>query len=534
MSNYYTAAQVRSLYLINKKRLEELVDKGLIKVRDESNDSKSAEKRMYYGVDLSHLTSEMLYTAEEEKEILKKIKEDRHCNEAFCFIRANYSIGEEIITVSDTSYEDKSPLVGIIIDSIFETFDSLFAKKNGIDGMNKRFYYYLRDVCSKKVAAMMSSGDGDAKDEESDEDTVGCNDKTTPDKNADAVEESELDIAISKLKSIIVLNPRELYDKLGEIGYCGQDSAREKMCLMAYRHIRRLKDHYIDGVPFEKLTAKSNVMLLGPTGCGKTYMTKLLFEKMLGLPVAVCDMTTYTESGYVGMDTGNILFTLQRAARGNNALAEMGIAVLDEFDKIAATEGEGDRDVSGRGVQRELLKIIEGGRQQLAGRTSRGRTHYAPEISTDLVSFVACGAFSGMELTCEVKSTMGFVRQSSGAKPEPLSDKEIAKAVCDYGFMPELVGRFTSIVALSGLEEEALKDILVNNVLPAYQREYEREGLELEVPEEVICEIVANAKDRGTGARGLSIELTEYLEKDAFMRFGAVANGNETKINREK
>jgi ATP-dependent Clp protease ATP-binding subunit ClpX len=285
--------------------------------------------------------------------------------------------------------------------------------------------------------------------------------------------------------------------------------------------------------------------MVGPTGCGKTYLTELLFGKILELPVTSIDMTGFTETGYVGRQVSEILYSLQNSANGNKAWAGMGVCILDEFDKLASARsvarfsgGGTTKDVSGYGVQRELLKLIEGGKNPVS---SGGP--YGPQsnefIETSCISFVACGAFSGInDLTVKQRpSNFGFKRSNvyhnTGDTESELEQTEIKaiEVLNQYGFMPELLGRFNSIVTLSSLERSVLEVILKQNVLPAYISEFSREGLELEVSAEVLDNIVNNAVSRKTGARGLATELTEYIEDKAFNTFGANYRGKHNKIS---
>ena len=210
-------------------------------------------------------------------------------------------------------------------------------------------------------------------------------------------------LALEKLRSIVDWSPRELYEQLEKQGYVGQKESRQRLCLMAYRHTRRLKDHFLKNISLDKLPPKSNVLMLGPTGCGKSHLAELLFGKILQIPVVSVDMTAFVETGYMGRYVPEILFDLLNTAQGNLYWAKMGIAVLDEFDKIAGAGsniryggGGTTKDVSGYGVQRGLLKLIEGGRHQVTSKEPWG-PQSDDYIETDCIGFVACGAFSGIE-----------------------------------------------------------------------------------------------------------------------------------------
>ena len=176
---------------------------------------------------------------------------------------------------------------------------------------------------------------------------------------------SGLENLVRFAKELPVLSPREIYRRLEELGYRGQNEARRAVSLMAYRHVRRIKRIYVDGVKREHLLPKSNTLLIGPTGCGKTFLVELLFQQILHLPTVIIDITTYSETGYVGQDPSTILTRLLHAADDNPLLAAIGIVCLDEFDKIASGQnnavfaGAGTtKDVTGLGVQRELLKML--------------------------------------------------------------------------------------------------------------------------------------------------------------------------------
>lgn len=260
-----------------------------------------------------------------------------------------------------------------------------------------------------------------------------------------------------KLKAIKDFSPKELYDKLGKTGYIGQEETRKRLCLMAYRHIKRLKDHYIRKIPLDKLPQKFNVLLMGPTGCGKTYLAELLFSHILKIPVLTVDMTCFVETGYVGKYVTGILFDLIHTAEGNKHWAKMGICVLDEFDKIACTGGKASKDITGFGVQRGLLKLIEGGLHEVTGRGPWGNQPF-DTVETDCLGFVACGAFSGIEnlMVRNNNSSFGFGPSSSKETSEHSEHKCSSEVVSvdafrKYGFLPELIGRFSSIARLSSL-----------------------------------------------------------------------------------
>jgi ATP-dependent Clp protease ATP-binding subunit ClpX len=346
--------------------------------------------------------------------------------------------------------------------------------------------------------------------------------------------------ALTNLRSIVDWSPKELFQHMEHMEYVGQVEARRRLCLMAYRHIRRLKDHYLKNIPIDKLPPKSNVLMVGPTGCGKSYLAELLFGKILQIPVATVDMTGFVETGYVGRYVSEILFDLLNAAQENPYWAKMGICVLDEFDKV---NGKGSnirfggagttKDVSGYGVQRGLLKLIEGGLHEVSSQGSWG--HQAEKtMETDCISFVACGAFTGISelAVSERGSDFGFKPSRKHTRTQgiayELSQDDISsvEVFSKYGFLPELIGRFNSITHLHPLGKNELMEILKKNVLPKYKKEFEREGQKLSVPKKVMEQIVTKAIKRKTGARGISLLLTEYFEYKAFELFGQNNNDN--------
>ena len=344
-----------------------------------------------------------------------------------------------------------------------------------------------------------------------------------------------LKAACNRLASIEVLSPRELYDRLDDMGYVGQEDARRSLCLMAYRHVRRLKDIFLEKVPADMAPPKSTVLMIGPTGTGKTHMVELLFERIMKIPVVSVDMTCFTETGYMGRSVGEFTSELLDKAKGNRVWAMMGICIMDEFDKLAGASsnarfaGQGTtKDVSGFGVQRELLKMIEGGAYPATRDGLSPSGTYGAPLHTRHVGFVACGAFSGIKEIAvrERGGTFGF---TPGCKPDDtggvayqLDDQDVASVEVfqRYGFLPELIGRFNSIVRFSPLGAGELREILTRNVLPGFGQEFRREGLELSVPQDVMDSIVDNAVMRKTGARGLSLQVTQFVENMAFERFG--------------
>ncbi len=338
-------------------------------------------------------------------------------------------------------------------------------------------------------------------------------------------------------------SPREMFSLLAEHGYRGQEEARRGLCLMAYRHVRRIKRIYLDGVDRRELPGKSNYLLVGPTGSGKTFMVELLFGQILKLPTALVDITTYSETGYVGQDPSTILTRLLHAADDNPMLASVGIVCLDEFDKISSGQnnaifaGAGTtKDVTGMGVQRELLKMLESCEVVVPLELTHSTYGDHVVLSTADIAFVAAGAFSGFQQITHRRANrdrMGFGRDgiSRNGDLEAIAvdftaeDVESVANFQAYGFLPELIARFTRVVPFSPLDAETLKDILRSDVVDRMQREFNDEGFELTVAEEVLDHIVADALRRETGARGLSSTLTRHLEEAAFDAFGSDQGG---------
>ena len=337
--------------------------------------------------------------------------------------------------------------------------------------------------------------------------------------------------------------PREMFDQLEELGYRGQAPARRALCLMAYRHIRRIKRIYLDGVDRKALPNKSNYLLAGPTGCGKTFMVELLFGKILRLPTALVDITTYSETGYVGQDPSTILTRLLHTADDNPMLASIGIVCLDEFDKISSGQnnaifaGAGTtKDVTGMGVQRELLKMLETSEVVVPLELTHSTYGDHVILSTADIAFVAAGAFSGFQQVAHRRSardTIGFGRigPGSGFAADAIAvdfraeDVESVANFQAYGFLPELIARFTRAVPFSALDAETLKDILRSDVIERMTREFADEGFTLDIGGEVLDHIVHNAMRSETGARGLASSLTRHLEDIAFDTFGCEATG---------
>ena len=334
----------------------------------------------------------------------------------------------------------------------------------------------------------------------------------------------------SWLSALPVLGPREMSDLLAREGYVGQETARTAVCLMAYRHVKRLRQIYLEGVPREQLPPKQNMLLMGPTGCGKTYLVELLFRKILKLPTLIVDITSFTESGYVGDSVPNLVTRLVEAASQDVERASVGIICLDEFDKIAGSQsraafgGQGTtKDVSGYGVQRELLKMVEAGNFP-SSRDDSGRSR---TLNTRDVPFIACGAFSGFQHAVSrlhAGVSIGFGVTPGPAAPhgsfitQRLDEGDVMAAAnfAEYGMLPELMGRFARVVPLQPMGREELLRILRFSVVEQYRKELAAEGIGLDVPDTVLHALVAEALITETGARGIGAVLSRRLERACF------------------
>ena len=336
------------------------------------------------------------------------------------------------------------------------------------------------------------------------------------------------------VKGIPLMTPKEIEQQLRSNGYIGQGRAVKASSLMAYRHIKRIKNIYVEGAERETLPPKTNMLFVGPTGCGKTYLVELLFEKILKLPTLIIDITGYSETGYVGQDASFILTHLLYVSDFNPVTASLGIVCLDEFDKLSSGQnnalfaGAGTtKDVSGLGVQRELLKMLE--TAEIPVPLDLSHADYAPKtvISTADITFIGCGAFSGLKGMINENNGehIGFGRNSLSkgnrgiAVNYSIEEIEPVKNFQQYGFLPELIGRFKRVIPFHALNRSSLNEILRKKVLKQYENEFALDGISLEIDDEVIQTVIDESLKKETGARGLESTLVRILEDASFEAF---------------